>query len=148
MPPPHLSHDRDLILHKEIAIDFLKTAQWLNGEISHQLEPLDITAQQLKILSIVAQSPNSQATVNEIKAEMFDPMSNVSRLLNKLMIKKLIIKIRNQEDQRIVHIQITKAGVKLMCLGKEAMDKGLSSFGKLEAEDLEHFSKILKKVRK
>ncbi|MEE9445314.1 MAG: MarR family transcriptional regulator [Cocleimonas sp.] len=135
-------------MHKEIAINFLKTAQWLNGEISHKLEPFDITAQQLKILSIVAQSPNSQATVNEIKAKMFDPMSNVSRLLNKLMTKKLIIKIRNQEDQRIVHIQITKAGITLMCLGKEAMDQGLSSLGKLETEELEHLSKILRKVRK
>lgn len=56
---------------------------------------------------MVAQSLDKQTTVNEIKAQMIDPMSNVSRLLNKLMEKQLIIKVWNQEDQYLVYIQIT-----------------------------------------
>ncbi|KGJ97540.1 MarR family winged helix-turn-helix transcriptional regulator [Colwellia psychrerythraea] len=134
-------------MHTNIAISFLKTAQWLNSEVSRQLEPLDLTAQQLKVLSIVALSENKQATVNEIKAQMFDPMSNVSRLLNKLMGKQLIIKVRNQEDQRLVHIKITKLGIESMCAGKKLMDQGLSAVGKLQDDELELLAKLISKIR-
>lgn len=138
---------RNIDLHINTAILFLQTAQWLNSEVSRQLEPLDLTAQQLKILSVVAQSPNKQATVNEIKSQMLDPMSNVSRLLNKLMDKKLIIKVRNQQDQRLVYIQITSLGLESMCAGKKLMDQALSPMNKLQPEELELFNKLIKKIK-
>ncbi|MFT2109986.1 MarR family winged helix-turn-helix transcriptional regulator [Marinomonas sp. 2405UD68-3] len=134
-------------MYKDVAISFLQTAQWLNGNVSRELEPLDLTAQQLKVLSIVAQSENQQATVSQIKTQMFDPMSNVSRLLNKLMEKKLIMKVRNVEDQRLVHIQITTLGLESMCLGKELMDQGLSPMAKLDESEMETLSLLLKKMR-
>ncbi len=134
-------------MYRDAAITFLQTAQWLNGSVARELEPLDLTAQQLKVLSIVAQSENQQAKVNEIKAQMFDPMSNVSRLLNKLMEKQLIVKVRNTEDQRLVHIQITPLGLESMCLGKEKMDAGLLPMAKLEEGEMEVLVKLLKKMR-
>ena len=135
-------------MYKNIAISFLQTAQWLNSEVSRQLEPLDLTAQQLKILHIVAQSSDKQATVNEIKAQMFDPMSNVSRLLNKLMDKKLIIKVRNQQDQRLVYIKNTELGIELMCTGKKLMDKAFLPMDNLNAEELAVLAKLIKKIRR
>jgi len=134
-------------LYENVAISFLQTAQWLNSEVSRQLEPLDLTAQQLKILHIVYKSTDKQATVNEIKAQMLDPMSNVSRLLNKLMDKKLIIKVRNQQDQRLVYIQNTKLGVELMCMGKKLMDEAFLPMDKLNTEELELFSQLISKIR-
>ena len=134
-------------MYKKVAISLLQTAQWLNSELSRQLEPLDLTAQQLKILSIVAQSPDQQAKVNEIKAQMFDPMSNVSRLLNKLMDKQLIIKVRNQQDQRLVYIKITKLGLEQMCLGKTKMDQALSAVDNLTEEELEQFYRLIQKIK-
>ena len=129
------------------AIYFLQTAQWLNNEISRQLEPFDLTAQQLKILSIIAMHPDQRASVNEIKAQMLDPMSNVSRLLNKLVDKKLIVKSRDQQDQRLVYIHITKAGIELMCAGKKAMDKGMAAFEKLEKIELDQLTNLIQKLR-
>lgn len=134
-------------LYENVAISFLQTAQWLNSEVSRQLEPLDLTAQQLKILHIVYKSTDKQATVNEIKAQMLDPMSNVSRLLNKLMDKKLIIKVRNQQDQRLVYIQNTKLGVELMSMGKKLMDEAFLPINRLNGEELELFSQLISKIR-
>ena len=131
----------------EAAISFLQAATWLNGQISQLLDPLDLTLQQLKILSIIYQSSEHKATVNQIKKQMIDPSSNVSRLLNKLMDKGLIEKIRNREDQRVVYIHISKAGIKTMCVGKQAMDQGMSVMGKLDIEELEQLETLMHKLR-
>jgi DNA-binding MarR family transcriptional regulator len=125
----------------------LQTAQRLNSEVTRQLEPLDLTAQQLKVLSIVAQSQHKKATVNEIKSQMFDPMSNVSRLLNKLMDKALITKVRDKKDKRLVYIQITSLGIELMCSGKTMMDNALSPLAKLQDDELAQLTRLINKIR-
>lgn len=130
-----------------VAIVFLQTAQYISNEISKKLEPLDISSQQLKILSIVAFSEEKKVTVNEIKAEMFDPMSNVSRLLNKLMDKKLIVKIRDEKDQRLVFIEVTKEGLDLLYIGKKAMDEALKSFDSFNEKELEVLLSYMNKVK-
>jgi len=130
-----------------VAIVFLQTAQYISNEISKKLEPLDISSQQLKILSIVAFSEEKKVTVNEIKAEMFDPMSNVSRLLNKLMDKKLIVKIRDEKDQRLVFIEVTKEGLDLLYIGKKAMDEALKSFDSFNEKELEVMLSYKNKVK-
>ncbi|OMH33876.1 MarR family winged helix-turn-helix transcriptional regulator [Motiliproteus sp. MSK22-1] len=131
----------------EAAISLLQAANWLNAQISQHLDPLDLTLQQLKILSIIYRSSENKATVNQIKQQMIDPSSNVSRLLNKLMDKGLIEKIRNREDQRVVHIHISKAGIRMMCTGKQAMDQGMSVLGKLDLEELKQLDKLMNKLR-
>ena len=138
---------KEKLLVSQIAISFLQTAQQTSTEIAKKLEPFDLSAQQLKILSIVAKSDEEKVTVNDIKAEMFDPMSNVSRLLNKLMDKKLIIKIRDEEDQRLVFIQITKEGTTALIEGKNAMDEAMSSFENLTQEELITLSTLIQKIK-
>ena len=133
--------------HKQVAISFLQSANWLNAEISRLLEPYDLTLQQLKVLSIIYQAEAHRATVNQIKEQMIDPSSNVSRLLNKLMDKKLISKVRSEDDQRVVHIHISLLGQQLMCEGKEAMDQGMAVMNKLTAAELSQLEQLMDKLR-
>lgn len=143
-----MSSNQKSLEYPEAAIVFLRTAQWLNYELAQQLEPYDLTAQQLKVLSIIAHSSEHRVTVNEIKAQMFDPMSNVSRLLNKLVSKKLIIKQRDKHDQRQVNIVLTPSGSDLLCQGKQAMDLGLAAMNKLLPAELKKLTQLMLKIRK
>jgi len=138
---------KEKLLVSQVAISFLQTAQQTSNEIAKKLEPFDLSAQQLKILSIVAKSDEQKVTVNDIKAEMFDPMSNVSRLLNKLMDKKLIIKIRDEVDQRLVFIKITKEGISSLIEGKNAMDEAMSTFENLTQKELITLSSLIQKIK-
>jgi len=135
-----------LTLLDNAAISLLQTANRINSEINALLDPLDLTMAQLKILWILYQQPEQRATVNQIKQQMTDPSSNVSRLLNKLMDKQWINKKRDDSDQRIVHIEISAAGVKNLHLGKNVMDQGFTCFKKLSDFELQQLLLTLAKL--
>ncbi|MCJ8297470.1 MAG: MarR family transcriptional regulator [Pseudomonadales bacterium] len=135
-----------LTLLDSAAISLLQTANRISSEINTLLDPLDLTMAQLKILWILYQQPERCATVNQIKQQMTDPSSNVSRLLNKLMDKQWIIKKRDDSDQRIVHIHISAAGIENLHLGKKAMDKGFTCFNNLSDADLQQLLLTLAKL--
>lgn len=130
----------------ETAAALLQKAQQLNNELVRHLAPIDLTAQQLKILSVVYNNAGNQATVNEIKSQMLDPNSNVSRLLNKLVDKELVLKNRNPEDQRVVTISITKKGVDAMCEGNVLIKKALLPLSALSKNELDKLLSTLQKL--
>lgn len=74
---------------------------------------LGISPLQLNMLHVLDKGPEKGLTVNQIKKFMIEESPNVSRALNKLMDKELIVKTRDKVDQRVVHIQITDKGRKL-----------------------------------
>jgi DNA-binding MarR family transcriptional regulator len=89
------------------------TANWLSNQYAAALKPLDLSLQQLNVLSILKGQPDYTASVNVIRDRLIDRMPNVSRLLNKLMDKELIQKDRTLSDQRVVHIKLTTKGVQV-----------------------------------
>jgi len=137
---------RELELANTAAITLLQTANKLSADIASALAPLDLSMAQLKILWIISQSPEQKVNVNQIKEQMLDPASNVSRLLNKLMDKGCIIKHRDSTDQRVVTITITTKGIKQMCAGKVIMDHNFSSFNQISHPELENLVQILQKL--
>lgn len=76
-----------------------------------------------------------------------DKNSDVSRLLDRLLLKDLIIKTQSPEDKRAAHIEISAKGLELL---KEAdahantLDHILSNLNESEAEQLSH---LLDKLR-
>lgn len=135
-----------ITMNNTAAITLIQTAQWLNNELNQSLSAIDLTGQQLKILSILAESENHQALVNDIKANMFTPMSNVSRLLNKLMEKELIQKVRGSQDQRKVSIHLTKSGMTALCEGKKIMDETLAIMNRLSEPQQQTLTTLLEQL--
>ena len=94
------------------------TANWLSNQYAEALKPLDLSLQQLNVLSILKGQPDYTASVNIIRDRLIDRMPNVSRLLNKLMEKELIQKDRTLSDQRVVHIKLTAKGIQVAEQGR------------------------------
>jgi DNA-binding MarR family transcriptional regulator len=132
----------------EVTLQLLQTARRLDHRIAEQLAPLDTTLQQLKVLSLVQAAANGRMTVNEIRERMLDPMSNVSRLLNKMMQKGLIEKVRGSDDQRVVRVALTEAGFDLYCRGGDVLAQGLTQLDTLAPEDLAQLSRLLDAIPK
>jgi DNA-binding MarR family transcriptional regulator len=95
------------------------TANWLSNQYAAALKPIDLSLQQLNVLSILKGQPDYTASVNVIRDRLIDRMPNVSRLLNKLMEKELIQKDRTLSDQRVVHIKLTAKGVQMAEQGRD-----------------------------
>ena len=75
---------------------------------------------------------------------MIDRMPNVSRMLNKLMEKGLVVKERTLEDQRVVYIKLTAKGEKAAVKGRELFREVEYGLNNKEAEQL---SGLLEKLR-
>ncbi|WP_051213638.1 MarR family winged helix-turn-helix transcriptional regulator [Maritalea myrionectae] len=131
----------------QLALKFLRAATQIQGALDADLAPFDLSMQQLKVLSILADCEGRRSNVGHIKSQMNDPNSNVSRLLNKLMDKHLIEKKRDVDDQRVVHIQLTGAGLSALKKGKSVMDQHFAKFDQLSPAQAKTLEEVLALLR-
>jgi DNA-binding MarR family transcriptional regulator len=100
-------------LHKAL-INLIYTANWVQSRQQDFFKSHGITGQQFNILRILrGQHPNS-ISATEIKSRMLDRNSDVSRLLDRLSLKKLITKTTCPNDKRASDVNITEAGIELL----------------------------------
>lgn len=126
-------------------MNLIFTANWLSNLYAATLKPIDLSLQQLNVLTILKGQPEYTASVNLIRDRLIDRMPNVSRLLNKLMEKGLIQKDRQTDDQRVVHIKLTKEGEKIAAKGRDLFQSVQYELDHLEADSL---NDLLNKMRK
>lgn len=100
--------------YQKAAINLLFTASRFESRQQEFFRPYGITLQQFNILRILrGQNPN-RITGVEIKSRMLDKNSDVSRLLERLLRKKLINKTPSVSDKRAADIGITAEGMTLL----------------------------------
>ncbi len=129
---------------QKAGMNLIFTANWLSNLYAAALRPIDLSLQQLNVLTILKGQPEHTASVNLIRDRLIDRMPNVSRLLNKLMEKGLIIKDRQTTDQRVVHIKLTKEGDKIASKGRALFQSVGYKLGNQQAEEL---NDLLNKLR-
>jgi DNA-binding MarR family transcriptional regulator len=94
-------------------INILYTANWISNFQNEFFKPFGISPQQYNILRIL-KGANQALKVQTIKERMIDRSPNATRLMDKLCDKALIERIPCPEDRRVVHIEITMKGIKLL----------------------------------
>lgn len=133
--------------HQKAVLNLLFTANWIQNKQRELFEPYGITNQQYNILRILrGQHPNSISGA-EIKSRMLDKNSDVSRLLDRLIGKKLVAKTQCPEDKRASNVSITNAGLALL----QKLDEDINSMDKqliaLSREEAIQLSSLLDKCR-
>ncbi|MBE9461361.1 MarR family winged helix-turn-helix transcriptional regulator [Dyadobacter subterraneus] len=132
-------------VQQKAGMNLIFTANWLSNLYTSALKPLDLSLQQLNVLTILKGQPNHMAPVNLIRDRLIDRMPNVSRLLNKLMEKELIQKDRTLSDQRVVHIKLTPLGLETAEKGGELFQSVAYVLSDHQAEEL---NGLLNEMRK
>ena len=100
-------------------INLIYTSNWITEHIKNVLDDQDITLQQFNILRILRGSDPKPLSTLTIRERMLDKMSDTSRIVDRLVIKGLAIKKTCSIDKRLVDVNITKEGKKIL----EAIDK-------------------------
>jgi DNA-binding MarR family transcriptional regulator len=129
---------------QKAGMNLIFTANWLSNFYAAALKPIDLSLQQLNVLTILKGQPEYTASVNLIRDRLIDRMPNVSRLLNKLMEKGLIQKDRQTSDQRVVHIKLTKEGEQIAAKGRVLFQ---SVQYKLDNDQAQFLNDLLDKMR-
>ena len=133
---------------QKAAVNLIFTHNWLIGEYRDTFKPFGITLQQYNVLRILrGQSPNPIST-SEIRDRMLDRMSDVSRIVDRLVRKKLVNRRICKTDKRLVDVVISEKGMQLLTELdhiNQIVDNLLNNLNEEEAIQLNH---LLDKMRK
>lgn len=132
---------------QKVAINLQFTANWLAANSNDFFKEFGITMQQFNIMRILrGQVPNSISGA-EIKERMLDRNSDVSRLLDRLLDKKLITKTQCPSDKRAADVKITDNGLKLLARIDLRLEEIDAKVMNLTAKEANQLSDLLDKCR-
>jgi len=133
--------------HSRASVRLFQTAGWLQAEFDNCLRPFGLSAQQLRVLSLLADEVGGEATVGTLREGMMDPNSNISRLLNKLMEKGHVEKLRQRDDQRVVSIKITSSGRDICARAQRTLATLDEVWSRLSPGEADTLAKLLDRLR-
>ena len=133
--------------HQKTIVNLIFTYNWTTERLKILFDKYGLTMQQFNILRILRGSEKPISTL-QIRERMLDKMSDTSRIVDRLIIKKLAKKIICKTDKRLVDVSITpkgKAVLQKIDLRENEIENIVSSLSDKEAKTL---NKLLDKIRK
>ena len=132
--------------HKAL-INVIYTANWIDSIHTRVLKQHSISPQQFNLLRILRGQYPKPATVNLLIERMMDKMSNASRLVDKLITKKLVERTQCESDRRAVDVLITKKGLNLLSVLDKEEKHMKEAYSELSETDAKALNRILDKMR-
>ena len=99
---------------EEVAVALMRTADLVQRAIGSVVEPHGITTQQYNVLRILRGAGKDGLPTLEIAERMIESTPGITRLIDRLEVKKLVSRERSSDDRRCVYCRITPAGAALL----------------------------------
>ncbi|MFN4299545.1 MAG: MarR family winged helix-turn-helix transcriptional regulator [Thermaurantimonas sp.] len=129
------------------SINILFTYSYVYVNIQRFLKKYGLTPEQYNVLRILRGHYPEPCTINTIQDRMLNKTSNASRLVDKLVAKKLVDRQQNAADRRHVDVVINKSGIQLLA----ELDKPVSELHKqivhLTESEARFLNQLLDKLR-
>jgi DNA-binding MarR family transcriptional regulator len=106
----------------------------------------DLTMPQFNILRIL-RGAGDAINVNTVKDRMIEKSPNTTRLMDKLIDKGLIERIRCEKDRRVVYVKISENGLAILSEIDKNIDINLLINAGLTDEEANTLSELLDKSR-
>jgi DNA-binding MarR family transcriptional regulator len=136
-------------LETEAYLTLVLTAVRLVHDVSTLLQPNDLSPPQYNLLRILRGAGEKGLLCNEIAARMVHPVSDITRLLERLERRGWIRRRRETDDRRAVRVWITETGQEIIApLDTLLAQKHKAQFGHLGENKLHELIKILDNIRK
>jgi DNA-binding MarR family transcriptional regulator len=128
-------------------VNAIYTGNWIVQQQQELLKPFGLTIQQYNVLRILKGQQGNPMTVLAITERMLDKMSNASRLVDKLLEKKLVLRRECPQDRRAVDILILPAGLDLLKEVDQVQQDWGKNFEALGPKKLEEMNQLLDEFR-
>jgi DNA-binding MarR family transcriptional regulator len=130
-------------------LNVMYTGTWMLANITQALKPYDISEPQFNVLRILRGQQGNAMPLFQIQDRMIQKMSNVSRLVDKLLEKQLVERSECPSNRRKVDIRITKKGLDLLEKVEPAMQKVYDEMSKnLKKDEAKVLAELLDTLRK
>ncbi len=128
-------------------LNILFTANWITNKISKILKPFKISHEQYNVLRILRGKYPKSTNQKDILERMIAPNSNITLIIRRLKLKKLVKVERSPTDGRAYDISITQDGLDLLKSLDTIVDEYHLQFNSLSEDEAETLSNLLDKLR-
>lgn len=133
---------------QRLGLNLIYTFNWFKNRQKEYFEKYDLTAQQYNVLRILRGRYPEAYSTSDIRDRMLDKMSDASRIVDRLLKKKLVERTINKKDKRLVDIRLSETGIKLLGIMDESVDENIQGmFKNLSTEEQKKFDELLDKIR-
>ena len=128
-------------------LNVMYTAYWLKTHFNTVVKENGITAEQYNILRILRGKYPQKMCVKDIGSRMIEKNSNVPRIIDRLIIKKLVVRGPSAEDKRETLVSLTDKGIDILhTCSKRSRDINESILGLSDDEAIQ-LNSLLEKMR-
>ena len=136
------------LLEEEALLNLVRTHEFLQQRLAEFFKRFQLTPTQYNILRILRGAGEEGITCSAAAERMVTADPDITRLLDRLETRKLILRERGRSDRRVVISRVTADGLALL----QTIDKPLSEFlkgcvGRLGREKLGQLIGILESIR-
>jgi DNA-binding MarR family transcriptional regulator len=136
-------------LEEEAILNLLRTADFFARAIQHRTRAWGITTTQYNVLRILRGAAREGLTCNAIGERMIAEEPDITRLLGRLKVLRLIRQRRDPRDRRVVRTQIAEAGGELLRKMDAEMEKAPKELlAHLSKAELAETIRLLEKARR
>ncbi len=124
--------------HKAM-LNIIFSSWWLKSQFVPTLKKFGVTHEQFNVLRIVRGRQSSCICARDIGQRMVERGSNVTRIVDKLEAKGLVVRKVSEEDRRELKIFLTDNGKKLL----EQIDRHMDKYEPLSVDLSENEAQLL-----
>ena len=137
-----------LSITKKVMLNLTYTRNYMGDKFSELLKPYGISSEQYNVLRILRGQKGNPLNMQDIQERMVTKNSNTTRLIDKLLLKEMVIRNTCPNNRRKIEIKITELGLKTLSELDPIIEKhDLVLTEKLTGTELETLNILLEKIR-
>jgi DNA-binding MarR family transcriptional regulator len=129
------------------SLNILYTAWWLKTAISRALKSFGLTHEQYNVMRILKGKAPAPMCVKDIAGRMIEKGTNVPRIIDKLVEKKLVKRATDLQDKRHTVMQLTSSGLVLLEKANKQINQLSDKLMDLSEKDASQLNLLLEKMR-
>ncbi|WP_233219121.1 MarR family winged helix-turn-helix transcriptional regulator [Adhaeribacter arboris] len=133
--------------HHRMMVNIMFTGNYVQKRLLCMMRSYGISPQQHNVLSILRGQHPHPCSLGDIQERMLDRMSNATRLVDKLLEKKLVARCQCTANRRKIDITITEAGLTLLKQMEEKVPPFEELFPAISPEEATVLGQLLDKAR-
>lgn len=142
-----IKSEKFLSQKQKASLNILYTAWWLKTLISQELKALGLTHEQFNVLRILKGKHPEKMCVKDIGCRMIERNSNVPRIVDRLVAKRLVDRSTSEMDKRETVITLTNDGMNILENANNKVDLLFSETVYITEEDSTQLNFLLENMR-
>jgi len=142
-----IKSNRFLDERHKATVNMLYSAYWLKNSFSGALKAHDLTMEQHNVLRILKGKHPAEMCVKDIASRIIEKSSNVPRIIDRLVAKKLVKRATSKEDKRETLVSLTDKGMEIVDSARSSIDNVTNEILLITEEEAKVLNGILDKMR-